>query len=79
MKFTKKPITVEAKRFIVDNADECIKFIGEDTAKLINDKIVIVTLEGEMTASIGDWIIKGISNEFYPCRNAIFEKTYEPV
>ena len=41
--------------------------------------LVIKTLEGEMTASIGDFIIKGISGEFYPCKPDIFEKTYELV
>ena len=39
----------------------------------------INTLEGVMTASLGDWIIKGIRNEFYPCKPDIFEKTYEKV
>lgn len=38
----------------------------------------IRTLEGEMTASLGDWIIKGVNGEFYPCKPDIFEKTYEP-
>lgn len=38
----------------------------------------IKTLEGEMTASVGDWIIKGIKGEFYPCKPDIFEATYEP-
>jgi hypothetical protein len=36
-------------------------------------------MEGNMCASIGDWIIKGVSGEFYPCKPEIFEKTYEPV
>lgn len=40
--------------------------------------IVIATLEGEMTAKIGDWIIKGVAGEFYPCKPEIFEATYEP-
>lgn len=39
----------------------------------------IKTLEGVMTAKVGDWIIKGINGEFYPCKPDIFEKTYEPV
>ena len=40
--------------------------------------VVITTLEGEMTASPGDWIIKGVKGEFYPCKPDIFEATYEP-
>ncbi|WP_018527494.1 hypothetical protein [Alkalispirochaeta alkalica] len=39
----------------------------------------IETLEGTMTATVGDWIIKGVSGEFYPCKPDIFDKTYEPV
>ena len=39
----------------------------------------IRTLEGIMTASIGDWIIKGVNSEFYPCKPDIFEKTYEVI
>ena len=41
--------------------------------------IVIETLEGDMTANFGDWIIKGVQGEFYPCKPDIFEKTYEKV
>ena len=43
------------------------------------DRLEIKTLEGIMTANIGDWIIKGINGEFYPCKNDIFQKTYEEV
>lgn len=42
-------------------------------------KITIETLEGDMTASINDWIIKGIKGEFYPCKPDIFEATYEAI
>ncbi len=42
-----------------------------------NGTITINTLEGKMTASEGDWIIKGVNGEFYPCKPDIFEKTYE--
>lgn len=41
--------------------------------------ITILTLEGEMNASPGDWIIRGVQGEFYPCKPDIFEQTYEPV
>ena len=41
--------------------------------------LVIYTLEGDHTALPGDWIIKGVANEFYPCKPNIFEQTYEPV
>ena len=39
----------------------------------------IVTLEGAMIASVGDWVIRGVKGEFYPCKPDIFEATYEPV
>lgn len=41
-------------------------------------RIVIRTLEGDMKAELGDWIIKGVQGEFYPCKPDIFEATYEP-
>jgi hypothetical protein len=45
----------------------------------IMDRLVIKTLEGEMTASVGDYIIRGVNGEFYPCKPDIFSKTYEEV
>lgn len=42
-------------------------------------RIVIRTLEGDMKADLGDWIIKGVQGEFYPCKPDIFQATYEPV
>jgi len=47
--------------------------------KVIAGSISIETLEGEMRASLGDWIIRGVWGEFYPCRADIFEQTYERV
>jgi hypothetical protein len=43
------------------------------------DKVAIKTLEGTMDADVGDWIIKGVQGEFYPCKPNIFEATYDPV
>ena len=48
-----------------------------DATGCVSVKIAIKTLEGEMIVSPGDYVIKGISNEFYPCKPDIFEKTYE--
>ena len=50
--------------------------VGENMGMPI---LVIETLEGDMTARIGDWIIKGVKGEFYPCKPDIFETTYELV
>lgn len=81
MKFRKKPVVIDAIRWNGLNASEVLDFIGYDNALLWSGKgtIEIHTLEGKMTASEGDWIIKGIQGEFYPCKPDIFEATYEPV
>lgn len=55
---------------------------GFNQFRVINDGpfgIAITTLEGVMYASPGDWIIRGIQGEFYPCKADIFEASYEPV
>lgn len=52
---------------------------GLQSASMVNGfEMWIKTLEGIMTASYGDWVIKGVNGEFYPCKPDIFEKTYEP-
>lgn len=90
MKYRKKPITVDAIQ-IHGNVSEIKSFIGENGDVSISDSawragqfrpmtmVVIHTLEGDMTATDGDYIIKGIKGEFYPCKKAIFEETYEIV
>lgn len=81
MKYRKKPVVIEAVQFTGDNSIEIAKFMkaNEHTESFLDDKIKIPTLEGELTASPMDWIIKGVNGEFYPCKPDIFEKTYEPV
>lgn len=79
-KFRKKPVIIEAIQFDGTNKfDICYFFKGYGTfdAYFFNDKIEIQTLEGVITASVGDWIIRGIKGEFYPCKPDIFEMTYE--
>lgn len=86
MKYRKKPVVIEAIQFI-DNADrimEIHEFLGGDTMRInyedkYNPYIKIETLEGTMKASVGDYIIKGVNGEFYPCKPDTFEKTYEEV
>lgn len=85
IKFRKKPIVVEAIQLTSDSFDDCIEFIGEENLGDGTDKeegcITIDTLEGVFDAhsDYGDWIIKGIKGEFYPCKPDIFEATYEKV
>jgi hypothetical protein len=78
MKYRKKPVVVEAVKFDGGNISEIEMFV--DSGKYHDDgTFSIVTLEGLMHVSIGDYVIKGIQNEFYPCKPDIFEQTYEPV
>ena len=77
-KFRKKPVVIEAVQWLGNNLSEIQKFYKPDSI-LIGDKIQIITLEGIMTASLDDWIIKGVNSEFYPCKPDIFEATYEPI
>lgn len=86
MKYRKKPVIIEAIQF-ENNSDRIIEiheFMGGDTIRVNyedkdNPYLKIETLEGIMKASVGDYIIKGVNGEFYPCKPDIFEKTYERV
>jgi hypothetical protein len=82
MKYRKKPIVVDAVQWTLNNIEEMMSFIGEPTIwGYVKDthELRISTLEGVMTASVGDYIIRGVKGEFYPCKPDIFEATYEPV
>lgn len=79
-KFRKKPIVVEAVQWLGDNQDKIIKFCSQfKCTKPHDDSLLIYTLEGTMEAKKGDWIIKGVKGEFYPCKTDVFEQTYEEV
>lgn len=88
MKYRKKPVVIEAIQFF--DTDESVFELAElmnanylDLHISYKDKddpkIIIETLEGEMKGSVGDYIIKGVNGEFYPCKPDIFEKTYDKV
>ncbi len=87
-RYRKKPIIIEAIQFTgtEDNLNLLKDFIDRDIhiirksipqGKIV--KIIIETLEGDHIANIGDYIIKGIKGEHYPCKPDIFEMTYEKV
>lgn len=86
MKYRKKPIVIEAIQFNENFIGTVCSYgfwkafengiISETEDK---DKLIIKTLEGNMIASKGDYIIKGVNGEFYPCKPDIFEKTYEVI
>lgn len=87
-KFRKRPVVIDAVQWDGYNLTEIQQFVGKwlggDFYASSNNEpptasLTILTLEGEMIASIGDWIIKGVNGEFYPCKPDIFEKTYEIV
>ena len=79
MKFRKKPIVIEAELY--DGSKESIANVLRlgNSIMLYPDHLVIKTLEGNHTATIGDWIIKGVKGEIYPCKPDIFSQTYEKV
>ena len=87
-KFTKKPVTIEAIQWKQTNVQEIENFAGDaakfETKVSDNDAgssssctvLTIHTLEGDMRADFGDYIIKGVKGEFYPCKPDIFEQTF---
>lgn len=77
-KYVKKPVIIEAIQWTGENLSEIDKFVQAKVQKraLV---LIIPTLEGKMRASLGDYIIKGVNGEFYPCKPDIFDKTYEEV
>jgi hypothetical protein len=81
MKFRKKPVVIEAAQY--DGTNESIEQIlnmgGTREIRNRPEGLYIETLEGIMRANIGDWIIRGVKGELYPCKPDIFEATYEPV
>ena len=94
MKFRKKPVVVEAVQLRWDTWGEVSALVKDSNRKALgcyvdekgnrtedsNGRIglVIPTLEGEMLAREGDWIIRGVAGEIYPCKPDIFAATYEP-
>lgn len=93
-KFRKKPVVIEAIKWTGDNLKEVLDFTGryerfdewfksfgeyENYVKEDGNIFKIFTLEGTMKATVGDWIIKGVQGENYPCKPDIFEQTYEKV
>ena len=89
--YRKKPVVIEARQFpvVLDIRDAHIagkelaawcggRFYDREPLGRMIPVIEIDTLEGALTARMGDWIIKGVQGEFYPCKPDIFAATYEP-
>ena len=88
MKYRKKPVVIEAMQWTGNNLREIIDFSGlhpsankwtwDQYENVVSKKgLKIFTLEGDHLADVGDWIIKGVAGEFYPCKPDIFDKTYD--
>jgi len=94
VKYRKKPVVIEARQWLPGNPLHAGEVAGwllvhgaqfthetrEDGPAPMGDRtpLMIQTLEGEMRADPGDWIIQGVKGEFYPCKPDIFDATYEP-
>jgi hypothetical protein len=77
--YRKKPVVIEAIQVTIDNVDELVEFCEGNLKSHPLVGVVIETLEGKMNVSKGDYIIKGVKGEFYPCKPDVFEMTYESV
>jgi hypothetical protein len=85
IKFRKRPVVIEAMQLIDDLAnhtaiaDWVTSHGGKVRMPALEPCLYIQTLEGEMRADLGDWVIRGLAGEFYPCKPDVFEKSYEAV
>ena len=78
-KYRTKPCEIEAVQWNGNNEHEIFLFVGSFYHFTSRGELMIETLEGDMKASTGDYIIKGLRGEFYPCKPDVFEKKYELV
>lgn len=84
-RYRKKPVVIEAMQFTEANGQEIARWCGGKYKQDVKPSdhtdvwrgVLIPTLEGTMTANVGDFVIKGVHGEFYPCKPDIFEATYE--
>ena len=82
MKYRMDNIVIDAVQWTGRNLPEMTKFFGcgcKYDYKREEKELIIHTLEGDMTAVVNDYIIKGVQGEFYPCKPDIFVETYEKV
>lgn len=82
MKFRKKPVVIEAVQVTDDSIEDVLRWLNSGKAGFtlsLKGEFHINTLEGDMEVSPGDWVIKGVKGEFYPCKPDIFAATYDPV
>jgi hypothetical protein len=85
-KFRKKPVVIEAIRWAgpgdTNRVINWLSMMGvtlNESWRFHDTDITITTLEGDMKATPGDWIVRGVMGEFYPCKPDVFAATYDPV
>ena len=80
LKFRKRPVVIEAIQYDGRNDVPIEQWSCRKVYPSLKEMCMFIkTLEGEMKVSVGDWVIKGVAGEFYPCKPDIFDKTYELV
>ena len=85
MQYKKKPVIVNALKFYdLESGARILEWVALNSGHASLScgdvpKLVIHTLEGTMEATVGDWVIRGVAGEFYPCKPAIFDATYDEV
>jgi hypothetical protein len=86
--YRKRPVVIDAIQMTGGNTLQIVQFIRDGGGRYststhptdaTQDQVFIHTLEGEMRAADGDWIVRGVQGEFYPVKPDIFDATYEPV
>jgi hypothetical protein len=77
-KFRKKPVVIEAVQYTGDTTKLPYDIGTAITRSKKGGSCFIDTLEGTLECGVGDWIIRGVKGEFYPCKDEIFKMTYEP-
>lgn len=78
-RYKTKPCVIEAIQYNGSNVEEIRNFIGESFEVKTIEGIYVRTIEGIMKASVGDYIIKGLRGEFYPCKQKVFKRKYEVI
>jgi hypothetical protein len=74
-----QPMIVEAMQWTRNNDKEIKRFLGKSVSMLGSGIALIDNLNGSVIAAHGDYIIKGVNGEFYPCKPDIFAKTYQDI
>jgi hypothetical protein len=78
-----KPIVIQAMQVTDENTKVVCDWVYGDSRGMTTvsyhaeGTVIIQTLEGTMRANVGDWVIRGVQGEFYPCKDSIFRETYE--